>query len=199
MLSLGCTLKFCPKTPSIVNKRQEHKCKIGKYEIPDEFPHTIPEFPNTGNVNEFWDKHVKPGSPAIIRSFPEVQQWKSFNWKTFSEMNEFLPPKVKILVEKGTYIDHDFESKDIAFSEYLKQLDHPQENKDPGYLAQSQIFDHFPRLKEIIQHPSVNKQSTFYNIQKLNFILVHWRKRKTWRSFSDQWMDRTIRYSFSIT
>lgn len=139
------------------NQRHQHKCKIVKYDIPNEFPFTIPEFPNTGDASEFWDKHVKPGIPAIIRSAPEIENWESYKWKSFTEMNDYLPPNVTILVEKGTYVDHDFKTQDIPFLEYLHQLDDPKQNmkSDIGYLAQCQIFNHFPTLKPTIGHPSV--------------------------------------------
>ena len=115
---------------------------------------TIPEFPATGTPQEFYQKHVLPSVPAIVRGLQDIKEWPASQWKTFQQIGESIGPDIKVLVEHGVYIEEDFSSTNIDIHEYLKLLDESP-SLSAGYIAQCPIFHQVPELEKLIRPPSV--------------------------------------------
>ena len=132
-----------------------YSVRITPYDVPPHVPCTIPEFPSTGSPEEFYEQHVLPSVPAIIRGLPDIQEWPAYQWKSFQTIGEGIPEDVKVLVEHGIYVEKDFEASNVYIHEYLKQLDdNPIESS--GYIAQCPIFHQIPGLAKQVNPPSVS-------------------------------------------
>ncbi|XP_071630739.1 bifunctional peptidase and arginyl-hydroxylase JMJD5 isoform X2 [Temnothorax longispinosus] len=103
------------------------------------------------SMQTFYNKIFKPKLPAVLTGC--INHWKALTlWKNPNYLNKIAGSRTVPIEIGSRYTEEDWTQHLVNFSEFL-QKHVIENNSEVGYLAQHQLFEQIPELKEDFEVP----------------------------------------------
>lgn len=137
------------KSDRLPHSADEESCKS---QLKSSEINAIPiEIINCPSMEYFYKNYILAGKPVILDNC--INHWPALHkWKDQGYLIKLAGPRTVSIEIGSKYTDSDWTQKLITIEEFIEQYVY-QNSERTGYLAQYQLFDQIPELKNDIMKP----------------------------------------------